>query len=91
MSCDVYGTNHTQEPKEPKVCDWNHLSLSVTVPAEIALRRDRGLESTQPHFAAQTKTVKHEGQNATKITSALADSCIQFLWPGMSILVKTLC
>ena len=79
MSCDVYGTNHTQEPKEPKVCDWNHLSLSVTVPAEIALRRDRGLESTQPHFAAQTKTVIHEGQNATKITSGLADSCIHFL------------
>ena len=69
----------SQEPKEPKVCDWNHLSLSVTVPAKIALRRDRVLELTQPHFAAQTKTVKHEGQNATKITSALADSCIHFL------------
>ena len=25
---------HTQEPKQPKVCDWNHLSLSVAVPAK---------------------------------------------------------
>ena len=25
---------HTQHPKEPKVCDWNHLSLSVIVPAK---------------------------------------------------------
>ena len=30
-------------------------------------------------------------QNATKITSALADSCIQSPWPVMSTLVKTLC
>ena len=66
----------TQEPKEPKVCDWNHLSLSVAVPAKPTSRHVRGLESTQPHFAAQTKTFEHEGQNATKITSALADTCM---------------
>ena len=42
-------------------------------------------------FESQTKTFEHEGQNAKKITSALADSCIQFPWPVMSILVTTLC
>ena len=81
---------HTQEPK-PKVCDWNHLSLSVTVPAKPTSRHGRGLELTQPHSATQTKTFEHEGQNATKITSALADTCIQFPWLVMSTLVKTLC
>ena len=65
---------HSQEPKEPKLCDWNHLSLNVTVPAKPTSRHGRGLELTQPHFAVQTKTFKHEGQNATKITSALADT-----------------
>ena len=28
---------HTQERKEPMVCDWNHLSLSVVVPAKTYL------------------------------------------------------
>ena len=53
--------------------DWNHLSLSVTGPTQPILRRGRGLDLTQLHFSAQTKTFEHEGQNATKITSALAD------------------
>ena len=82
---------HTQEPKEPKVCDWNHLSLSVIVPAKPTSRRDRGLELTQSHFAAQTKTCEYDGQIATKTTSALTDTCIQFPGPVMSTLVKTLC
>ena len=81
---------HTQEPKEAKVCDWNHLLFSV-VTAEPTSRRDRGLKLTQPHFAAQAKTCEREGQNATKITSALADSCIQSLWPVMSILMRISC
>ena len=84
-------TNHTQEQKKQKVWDWNHLSLSVTVPAKPSSRRDRDLELTQPLFSTQTKTFEHEDQNATEITSALADSCIQSPWPLMSILVKTLC
>ena len=82
---------HTQEPKEPNVCDRNHLFVSVTVPARPALKRDRDLELTQPHFAAQIKTFEHEDQNAAKITSAPADSCIQSPWPVMSISVRTLC
>ena len=82
---------HTQEPKEPKVCDWNHLSSSVIVPAKPTSRRDRGLELTQSHFAAQTKTCEYDGQFATKTTSALTDTCIQFPGPVMSTLVKTLC
>ena len=84
-------TNHTQEQKKQKVCDWNHLSLSVIVPAGPVSRHGRDSELTQPHFSTQTKTFEHEGQNATKITSALTDSCIQFPWPVMSMLVKTLC
>ena len=38
----------------------------------------------------ELKTCKREGQNATKITSALTDSCIQSPWPVMSILMRIL-
>ena len=65
--------------RNPKVCDWNHLLLSVAVPAEPTSRHDRGLELTQPHFSTQTRMFEHENQNATKITSAFADICIQIL------------
>ena len=61
------------------------------MPAKPTSRHGRGSELTQPHFAAQTKTFEHEGQNATKLTSALAHTFIQFPWPVMSTLVKTLC
>ena len=86
-------TNHTQDKKKQKVCDWNHLSSSVAVSAKPTSKRGRGSELTQSHFSTQTKTFEHEGQNATKITYALADPCIQFpgLWPMMSTSVKTLC
>ena len=47
---------HTQEPK-PKVCDWNHLSLSVTVPAKPCSKHGRGLELTQPHFCGTDENV----------------------------------
>ena len=76
--------------KKQKVCDWNHLLLSVTVPAKPTSRRGRELNLTQSHFAAQTKTCEHEGQHATKITSALTDTCIQFAGPMTSTSVKTL-
>ena len=72
---------HTQEPKEPNVCDWNHWSLGVTVPGRPASKNDRDSDLIQSHFAAQTKTFEHESQNATKITSAPVDTCIQFPWP----------
>ena len=39
----------------------------------------------------ELKTSEREGQNATKITSALTDSCIQSPWPLMSILMRMLC
>ena len=51
------------------MCDWNHLSLSVAGPAKPASERGRGLDLTQRHFAAQTKTSEREGQNSSKITS----------------------
>ena len=53
--------------------------FSVAVPAEPTSRRARVLELAQPHFAAHTKRFQHEGQNATKITCALTDTCIQCL------------
>ena len=84
-------TNHTREQKKQKVCDWNHLLLSVTVPAKPTSKRDRESELTQPHVSTQTKTCEHEGQHATKIMSALTDTFIQFPWPVMSIFVRTLC
>ena len=43
--------------KNQKVCDWNHLSLGVTVPAKPALKSDRDLELTQPRFSTQMKNV----------------------------------
>ena len=81
---------HTQELKEPMVCDWNHFSLTIAVPAKSASKHGRGLELIQSYFAAQKKSFEHEGQNAPKITSALADTCIQLLGPVTSALVKTL-
>ena len=69
------------------MCDWKHLLLSVTVPARPASKRDRHSELTQPDFSMLTKTFEHEDQNATIITSALADSCIRSHWPVMSISV----
>ena len=36
-------------------------------------------------------TREREGQDATKITSAFADSCIQFLWSVMPILIRKSC
>ena len=68
------GKQHAQEPNEPKVCDWNHLSVSVVVPATPTSRGDRGLELTQSYFAAQTKTCEYDSQICTKVTSALAVS-----------------
>ena len=101
LSHQLHAKNHSmwclwrltilKNQKKQKVCDWKHLSLSVAVPAKPTSRRDRDSELPQPHSSTQTKTFEHEDQNATKITSALADSCIQSPWPVMSILVKTLC
>ena len=65
---------HTQEPKQPKVCDWNHLSLRVTVPAKPTSKRGHGLELIQTNFASQKKTFEFEGQNATK-KSLLSQTC----------------
>ena len=48
------------------------------------LKRCHGLES-------QKKTFGYDGENATKIKSALADTSIQFSRPVTSTLVKTLC
>ena len=39
----------------------------------------------------ELNTCKLESQDATKITSALADSRINFSLPMMSLLVRTLC
>ena len=57
---------HAQEPKQPMVCDWNHLQLSVILTAEPTLEPGHDLES-------QKKTFEYDVQNATKITSALED------------------
>ena len=75
-----------QRPNSSRVrrASYHHLSLSVVGPAKPASRRDRGLELTQSHFAAQTKTCEYDGQTATKVTSALTDTCIQFLGFVMS-------
>ena len=39
----------------------------------------------------ESKTFERNRQNTTKITSALADSCIQSPWPVMSISMRILC
>ena len=66
------------------VYDWNHLSLSVAVTAEPTLKHGHGLKS-------QKKPFEYDNQNATKITSALAHTSIQFSSPVTPTLVKTLC
>ena len=79
------GTHHTQEQKEEKVSDWNHLSLSVAGPARLASGRGRVLALTR------FNTCEFENQDATKITSALSDSRINFNWMLRSLSVRTLC
>ena len=71
---------HIQESKEPKDYDRNHLSLNVAV----TLEQDHDLES-------QEKTFENDDQNATKITSALADTSICFFRPVTSTSAETLC
>ena len=39
----------------------------------------------------ELNTRERKGQDATKISSAFADSCIQFPWSVMSILIRMLC
>ena len=84
-------TNHTQEQKKRKVWDWNHLSLSVTMPAKPTSSVSKSEAESTPDRDHASRTFEHEDQNATKITSTLADSCIQSPWPVMSISVRTLC
>ena len=48
-----------------------------------------GTHNTQEQI--ELKTCEREGQNATEVTSTLADSCIQSPWPVMSILMRILC
>ena len=62
IPCDVCETDHNQEQKKQKVCDWIHLSLSVAVLAKPTSRRDRDSELTQNHFSTQTKTFEHEAE-----------------------------
>ena len=81
---------YTQEPEEPEVYDWNHLSLSVAVPTKPTSKFDRELNLTQSHFVTQTKRCERDSQNATKITSAPTDTCIECLGFVISTLVKTL-
>ena len=45
--------------------------------AEPTSKRGHGLELIQTNFASQKKMFEDDGQNATKITSALADLLIQ--------------
>ena len=74
----------SQEPKQPMVCDWNHLPLSVALTAELTLKQGH-------HWESQKKTFEYDDQTATKITSALADTSIRYFRPLTSTLVETLC
>ena len=65
---------HTQEPKQPNVCDWNQLSSRVTVPAKPTSKRGHGLELIQTNFASQKKMCEYDGQNATKKKSLLSQT-----------------
>ena len=39
----------------------------------------------------ELNTCQRKGENAKKTTSAFADSCMQFPWPVMSILMRMFC
>ena len=41
-------TTHTQEQNKPNVCDWNHLSLSVTVPAKLVFEVQSAVRPDSP-------------------------------------------
>ena len=44
-----------------------------------------------PRSKKELNTCERKGLNATNITSAFAESCVQFPWPMMSILMRMLC
>ena len=82
---------HTQESEQTMKCDQNHLSLCVAVTTEPPLKCGHGLELIQSQVESQKKTFEYDDQNVTKITSPLADTCIQFYRPVTPTLEKTLC
>ena len=75
---------HTQGTKELQDCVWDHFSLPVIVTTELTFKQGHVLES-------QKKMFEKDGQNATKITSALADTNILLFRPVTSSFVEILC
>ena len=70
---------HTQEPKEPKDCDWNHFSLTDAVPIKLASKHGRGLELIQLHFAARSSN-SIEAHRMRKRYKELTDKDDDFLF-----------
>ena len=65
-------------------------NLSCTNSPRRTISGDVCGELSIPRSKKESNTRERKGQDATKITSAFADSCIQFLWSVMPILMTTL-
>ena len=77
--------------KEKRFFFLNTLKISLAPTPQEGSFRVMFVGSNHTQEQKEPKTCEREGQNATKITSVFADSCIQSPWLVMSILVRALC
>ena len=75
---------------EKEVFFLNTLKISLAQTPQEGPYQVMFVDTQQTREQKELNARKRKGQDATKITSAPADSCIQFLWSVMSILMTTL-
>ena len=74
-----------------KVSFLNTLKISLAPPPQEGSFQVIFVGTRHTQEQKELKTCEREGHNATKITSAFADSCIQSPWSMMSIFMRILC
>ena len=88
---------HFMHTREKDVFFLNALKVSLAPTQEegpfhaMFVRKQHTQESKNYDLESEKKTFENDGQNATKITSALADSSAGFFRPVTSSFVEILC
>ena len=78
------------QSREKEVFFLNTLKISLAPTHQEGPSQVMCVRTQQEKEQNELNTRKRKGQDATKITSAFADSYIQFLWSVMPILMTTL-
>ena len=79
------------QTREKAVFFLNALKISLAPTFQEGSFQVMFVETQHVKEQKELNTCEREDQNATERTSAFADSCIQFPWPVMSILMRILC